>query len=62
MGYTVTRDGRTLATLATEEEAWRYLHRQQGQSIYYATKHGGYDLIYPNGQKLSDTYKTGADK
>jgi hypothetical protein len=35
--YEVTRDGRTLATFRTENEAWRYLLRQQGQSIYYAT-------------------------
>lgn len=57
--YTVTRDGRTLATFTTEEEAWRCLLRQQGQSVYYATKHGGFDIIYPNGKKLSETYGKG---
>jgi hypothetical protein len=55
--YTVTRDARLLSTHDTEDEAWRYLLRQQGQSVYYATLHGGYDIVYPNGTKLSDTYK-----
>jgi hypothetical protein len=52
--YEVTRDGRTLGTFRTENEAWRYLLRQQGQSIYYATLHGGYDIIYPNGASLAE--------
>jgi hypothetical protein len=55
--YEVTRDGRTLGTFRTENEAWRYLLRQQGQSIYYATLHGGYDIIYPNGSSLAESYK-----
>jgi hypothetical protein len=55
--YEVTRDGRSLATFRTENEAWRYLLRQQGQSIYYATLHGGYDIIYPNGSSLAESNK-----
>lgn len=57
--YTVTRDGRTLATVETEGEAWACLHGLQGQSIAYAVTYGGYDVIYPNGAKLSNTYKKG---
>ena len=60
--YTVTRDGRTLATLSTEDEAWRCLHRQQSGSILYAVLYGGYDIIYPNGAKLSTAYKNGTGK
>ncbi len=59
-GYTVTRDGETLAFFPTENEAWSYLLRQQGQSIYYACLYGGYDIVYPNGSNLSETYKKGA--
>jgi len=55
--YEVTIDGRTLGTFRTENDAWRYLLRQQGQSIYYATIHGGYDIIYPNGSSLAESYK-----
>ena len=51
--YTVTRDGETLAVLDTENEAWAYLHRIQGQSIDHAVRHEGYDIIYPNGGRLS---------
>lgn len=60
--YTVTRDGRTLATLPTETEAWRYLLTTQGQSVQYACRHNGYDIIYPNGARLSTEYKNGTGK
>lgn len=49
-GYIVTRDGDTLATFPTENEAWGYLLRVQGQSIDWAVKYNGYDIIYPNGR------------
>lgn len=55
--YTVTRDGRILATVPTESEAWRCLHNIQGQSIGHAVTYEGYDIIYPNGAKLSTYYK-----
>ncbi len=49
-GYTVTRDGKTLAFFPTELGAWGYLLRVQGQSIDWAIKYNGYDIIYPNGR------------
>lgn len=47
--YTVTRDGATLATFRTENEAWGYLLNYQSASIAHAVAHEGYDIIYPNG-------------
>jgi hypothetical protein len=58
--YEVTRDGRTLDVYTTEGDAWRYLLNVQGQSVHYATLYGGYDIIYPNGASLSQSYKRGA--
>jgi hypothetical protein len=58
--YEVTRDGRTLGTFRTEGEAWRYLLRIQGQSVGWAVAHNGYDIIYPNGSSLAESYKKGA--
>lgn len=51
-GYAVTRDGVTLATFTTDYQAWAYLHRIQGQSVFFAVKYEGYDIIYPNGSTL----------
>lgn len=51
--YTVTRDGRTLATFTTDYQAWAYLHRIQGQSVFHAVKYEGYDIIYPDGGGLT---------
>jgi hypothetical protein len=50
--YTVTRDGKALASLPTEAQAWGYLLRIQGQSVGWAVAHNGYDIIYPNGTGL----------
>lgn len=57
--YTVTRDGKTLTEHPTESEAWRRLLDIQGMSVHRAVIEEGYDIIYPNGEKLSDTYKKG---
>ena len=59
-GYTVTRDGNTLATFPTENEAWRHLLNIQGMSVHRAVTEERYDIIYPNGSNLSETYKKGA--
>ena len=50
--YTVTRDGKTIATFRTENEAWVYLLNYQSQSVQYAVRNEGYDIIYPNGAGL----------
>lgn len=58
-GYTVTRDGETLAQFRYGFNAWAYLHKVQGQSVVHAVTYEGYDVIYPDGVKLSDIYKNG---
>jgi hypothetical protein len=50
--YEVTRDGRTLGTFRTENEAWGFLLNHQPHSIGHAVKYEGYDIIYPNGAGL----------
>jgi hypothetical protein len=51
-GYAVIRDGVTLATFTTEAGAWSHLLRIQGQSVQYAVRNNGYDIIYPDGNGL----------
>lgn len=42
--YIITRDGQFKAYVADESEALYKLHRLQGQSYDYATKHGGWKV------------------
>jgi hypothetical protein len=42
--WTVTRDGRTLATFPDEAGAVRYLHKVQGQSAWWACRYEGYAI------------------
>lgn len=58
--YEVTRDGRSLATFRTENEAWRHLLNIQGMSVHRAVTEEGYDIIYPNGASVRQSYKKGA--
>lgn len=53
--YTVTRDGVTVATFPDEAGAWGYLLRVQGQSVSWACRYEGWDLIYPDGASLAAT-------
>jgi hypothetical protein len=55
--YTVTRDARIISTHDTENEAWRRLLDIQGMSVHRAVTEEGYEIIYPDGTKVSDTYK-----
>lgn len=58
--YIVTRDGEQVtAPFGTEHEAWAYLLRAQSQSVRWAVRYEGWDIIYPNGTKLSDDYRNG---
>ena len=60
-GYTITRDGQTVATFDTEGEAWGHLLRRQSQSIRWACLYEGWDIVDPDGVRLSATYgKAGA--
>lgn len=42
--YTVSRDGRTLATFTTHLAAFAYLLGLQGRSVEWATRHDGYAI------------------
>ena len=42
--YEVQRDGRTLATFPTYNQALHYLHDIQGQSWDWAMRYGGYKI------------------
>lgn len=56
--YIVTRDGEQVtAPFAREIEAIGYLLRAQSQSVRWAVQHGGWDIIYPDGTRLSGEQK-----
>jgi hypothetical protein len=42
MAIEITRDGRVIAVVESENEAFAWLLRLQGQSVHYATTYGGY--------------------
>lgn len=48
---TVTKDGKTLKEFKNQTndfEGFRYLLNNQSQSVSYAVKYGGYDIILKN--------------
>jgi hypothetical protein len=56
--YIVTRDGEQVtAPFSTDYEAWAYLHRAQSQSVPWAVRYSGWDIIYPDGTCLSGKQK-----
>lgn len=56
--YIVTRDGEQVsAPFAREIEAIGYLLRAQSQSWRWAVQHSGWDIIYPDGTRLSEKQK-----
>lgn len=58
--YIVTRDGEQVtAPFAREIEAIGYLLRAQSHSVRWAVRYEGWDIIYPDGTKLSDDYRNG---
>lgn len=42
--FTVSRDGQLLATFNSEDEAFHWLLKHQGQSTDYAIRYGGYAI------------------
>ena len=44
MAIEITRDGKVIAVVATENDAFVWLLRRQGQSVSYATTYGGYKI------------------
>lgn len=59
MTYTITRDGATLATAPTLPEAYQLLHGLQGQSVYWAVMHEGWNIICPDGQSVRAEFQNG---
>lgn len=56
--YIVTRDGEQVtAPFPREIEAIGYLLRAQSQSVRWAVRYGGWDIIYPDGTRLSGEQK-----
>jgi hypothetical protein len=43
--YVVTKDGKELKKFEKESEAFGFIQKHQGQSVDYATKHGGYKIV-----------------
>lgn len=57
-GWVVTRDGETLkAGFKNENEAWKWLHNYQSQSVDWAVQYGGYDIALVRGGKIERSYK-----
>lgn len=56
-GWAVTRDGETLKTFPREQDAMAFLLRHQGQSIHWAVKYEGYDIVEVRGGKIAFSYR-----
>lgn len=57
-GWVVTRDGETLkAGFKDENEAFKWLHHYQSQSVDWAIRYGGYDIVLVRGDKVERSYK-----
>ena len=52
--YIITRDGQQIGATLTSNEAFAFLLNYQGQSVDWAIKHNGYDVVEPNGNKWSE--------
>lgn len=65
-GWVVTHDGETLKTFgvgdAGANAAFQWLLRHQGQSVSYAIKYGGYDIVLVSGGKVVRSFKRSGDK
>lgn len=57
--YRVTRDGVTVATFPDEAGAWAYLLNAQSQSVDWACRYEGWNIIYPDGASLAASYGGG---
>jgi len=57
-GWVVTHDGETIKTgFANDFEAVGWLHKRQGQSVDYAVRYGGYDIVLVRDGKIIYSYK-----
>lgn len=52
--YRITRDGVTVAKTLTGVDAAHYLHTAQGQSMSWAFRWGGWDVIDPDGASWAE--------
>lgn len=56
-GWVITQYGETLATLPSEVEAMRWLLRRQSQSIDWAARNEGYDLLRIKDDQILFSYR-----
>lgn len=57
-GWVVTRDGETLkAGFKDENEAFWWLQKYQSQSVDWAVRYGGYDIVLVRENKAEQSYK-----
>jgi hypothetical protein len=62
-GWVVTRDGETLkAGFKNEDEAFKWLHNYQSQSVDWAVRYGGYNIALVRGGKVEQSYKGEREK
>jgi hypothetical protein len=52
--YIITRDGEQIGATLTSADAFYFLHNYQGQSVDWAIRYAGYDVVDPDGNKWSE--------
>jgi len=62
-GWVVTQDGETIKTGFKDDfEAVGWLHRRQGQSIDWAVRYQGYDIVLVKNGKVVYSYRQAQEK
>lgn len=56
-GWTVTQYGETLRTFPTELAAFNWLHDHQSQSVDWAVRNAGYDIVEIKDGKVVSSYR-----
>lgn len=52
--YIITRDGEQIGATLTGNDAFAFLLNYQSQSVDWAIRYAGYDVVEPDGNKWSD--------
>lgn len=55
--WAVTQYGETLATFPVESAAVNWMHKRQSQSIDWAVRNAGYDIVHIRGGKIVSSYR-----
>lgn len=62
-GWAVTQDGETIKSgLATVYDAYKWLHRRQSQSVDWAIRHEGWDIVFIQDGMVVQSYKQDAQR